>query len=60
VLVFFANIILIRNALADDWITRFLKLHDEARLRIYVHMLLIHGKDLYDIYGPLRWLSNQV
>jgi hypothetical protein len=36
------------------------KLHDCSRLQIYPHQLLAHGKDLFEIYGPLRWLSNQV
>ena len=45
---------------SEDWINRFMKLHDIKRLRIYEHILLFHGKALYLKHGPLRWLSNQV
>lgn len=47
------------DTFADAWIERFLLIHDAHNFRIYVHLLLAHGKDLYQIYGPLRWVSNQ-
>ena len=48
------------NNLSIQWIRSFMKLHDLNRLRIYEHILLFHGKDLYIKHGPLRWLSKQV
>ena len=47
------------NTQADETLTNFLELHDGFRCRIYLHILFSHGKDLLEIYGPLRWLSNQ-
>jgi len=44
---------------AKEVLKLFLEVHDAHRCRIYMHLLLCHGRDLFDIYGPLRWLSNQ-
>eukprot|EP01023_Acetabularia_acetabulum_P029922 TRINITY_DN28181_c0_g1_i1.p2 TRINITY_DN28181_c0_g1~~TRINITY_DN28181_c0_g1_i1.p2 ORF type:complete len:122 (+),score=4.24 TRINITY_DN28181_c0_g1_i1:209-574(+) len=43
----------------DQVIDKFIKIHDGYICRIYLHILLAHGKDLHDIYGPLRHISNQ-
>lgn len=45
--------------LADKWISDFKNLHQRGAMRIYEHILLAHGLDLYYRYGPLKHISNQ-
>jgi len=47
------------DEIVEDWKEKFRKLHTKRLLRIYPHIIIDHGKDLYKEHGPLARLSQQ-
>lgn len=44
---------------AKSWGMRFVQFFLKASARIYIHIFVYHGKDIYNLYGPLERLSQQ-
>ena len=45
--------------ICDDIIESFVKCHSYKDCSIYLHILLSHGLDMYNRFGPLNKISNQ-
>ena len=46
------------NQRALNWIQRLSNVHDKKEYRIYVHIIMQHGFDLYSLFGKLEDLSQ--
>ena len=47
------------DEIATEWLRDFSQFHFPKAVRVYVHILVSHGKDLLDLHGPLDRFCNQ-